>query len=216
MKKFKAFTAVFASLVLITAVGCEEKKGGGDSIVYYNSQNQYSQAAEGYEDSQGAVIPENEKIENIPTIAASRGEKAELSGIDITITDVIDAGIMKSGEDTVNFDRQAVAVVCEVTNNTSEEMSVNALDFEIRYMDGEETMIVMDAQAMMAAMDNIKDYESLNAVLKPGETVTGYAAFGIYSRWESFTVYFKPDSMEAPDSVAVNVTRDMVSEAQKN
>ena len=57
-------------------------------------------------------------------------------------------------------------------------------------MDGERNTVTTGVEAMLKAEDKIKDMESLNATLKPGETVKGYAAIGVYSVWETMNRLF--------------------------
>lgn len=210
MKNIKMLLAVLSSAALVFAGGCGEKKEGtSNNIVYYDSSNSYSQEAEGYENSSGEVVDEKDLIENIPTTPVSLGENAELSGFDIKITNVYNAGLLESDQ-YHNYDRQVVVVVYEVTNNNSEDMDVTAFDMSIRYMDGEETKITTSMEAMLKADEKMADIESLNATLKPGETIKGYTAFSIYPRWDNLTVYYNPQNSDNNDSLAFEITKDML------
>lgn len=210
MKNIKMLIAFLSSAAMVLAVGCGEKnESSNNNIVYYDSSNTYSQAAEGYENSEGDVVKEEELIENIPTTLVNIGENAELSGLDIKLTNVYDAGIIEADEN-FNFDRQVVVMVYEVTNNTSEETDVSAFDMTICYLDGEETSISTGMEAMLKAGERLPDMESLNATLKPGETIKGYSAFAVYSRWESLTAYYNPVNSDTTDSLTFEVTKDMI------
>lgn len=212
MKNIKMLIALFSSAALAFAGGCAEKKENtSNNIVYYDSSNSYSQAAEGYENSSGDIVKEEELIENVPTTPANLGENAELSGFGIKVTNVYDAGMIKANQN-FNFDRQVVVLVYEVTNNNSEAMEVNSFDMKVRYMDGEETNIMTGVEAMLKADEIITDIESLNTTLKPGETIKGYSAFAVYSEWENLTVYYCPQSAGNNNSLTFDLTKDMLEE----
>lgn len=213
MKNIKKILAVVSSAAIVFAAGCSQKKSGSteNNVVYYDNSNEYSQSAEGVENARGEIIREEDRAENIPTIPANIGENAEIGGMDVKITDVYDVGIIESNEDTVNYDKQVMAVVCEITNNTDTEQTVNAFDFKVQLIDGEYTDITTDLSAMTKAQKKISDMESLNAKLQPGETVSGYVPFAVYSRWKTLSVYYNPsDNNGSKDSLAFEITRDMV------
>lgn len=210
MKNIKTMLAVFSSAVLVFAAGCSEKReSAGNNIVYYNDSNTYSQAAEGVENSSGNVIKEENLIENIPTTPIEIGNNAELSGLDFKFTNVYNAGTLKANEN-YNYDKQVLVVVCEIKNNLSEDIDINAFDMKIRFIDGEETYIMTDVEAMLQAGEKIRDIESLNTTLEPGQSVKGYAALAVYSRWDSLTVYFSPENIDVNDALAFDITKDMV------
>ena len=162
------------------------------------------------ENGDGQVVPQDELIENIPTQQIRQGVKSEVSGLDITLTDIFDVGEIKAEQ--VNYDRQVIAFVFEITNNTDSDIDVNAFDVKVEYMDGERNTVTTGVEAMLKAEDKIKDMESLNATLKPGETVKGYAAIGVYSVWETMTVYFAPQGTGQKDALAFDITKDAVKE----
>lgn len=216
MKNIKILLAVLSSAALVFVGGCGENKGStGNNIVYYDSSNSYSQSAEGVENSRGEIVREEEKPENIPTIPANIGENAELAGMDVKITNVYDAGIIEAG-DTANYDKQVVAVVCEITNNTDTEQLVNVFDFKVKLIDGEYTDIMTDLSALTQAQKKISSMESLNVTLQPGETVTGYAPFAVYSRWETLSVYYKPAQTDSEEVLAFEISKDMVEATPHN
>ena len=212
MKNIKKVITVCSAVTLIFSAGCSDKRNVTENgIVYYDgSSNEYVQQTEGMENGDGQVVPQDELIENIPTQQIRQGVKSEVSGLDITLTDIFDVGEIKAEQ--VNYDRQVIAFVFEITNNTDSDIDVNAFDGKVEYMDGERNTVTTGVEAMLKAEDKIKDMESLNATLKPGETVKGYAAIGVYSVWETMTVYFAPQGTGQKDALAFDITKDAVKE----
>ena len=212
MKNIKKVITICSAVTLIFSAGCSDKRNVTENgIVYYDgSSNEYVQQTEGMENGDGQVVPQDELIENIPTQQIQQGVKSEVSGLDVTLTDIFDVGEIKAEQ--VNYDRQVIAFVFEITNNTDSDIDVNAFDVKVEYMDGERNTVTTGVEAMLKAEDKIKDMESLNATLKPGETVKGYAAIGVYSVWETMTVYFTPQVTGQKDALAFDITKDAVKE----
>lgn len=212
MKNIKKTLAVCSAVTLIFSAGCSDKRNVTENgIVYYDSsKNEYIQQTEGMENSEGQVVPQDELIENIPTEPAQKGDKSEISGLDVTLTDIYDVGIIKANQ--VNYDRQVVAFVFEITNNTESEIEVNSFDINVEYIDGEKITVTTGVEAMLKAAEKIKDTESLNSVLKPGETVKGYSAIGVYSYWETMTVYYTPKGTGKNEALTFDITKDAIKE----
>lgn len=210
MKKVKIMLAAVSAVTLIFTAGCAEKKDStGNNIVYYDDSNAYSQAIEGVEDYEGNVVKEEDLIENVPTTPAKINQVEQIGGVDINVLNIYDLGIIKA-HDFINYDRQAIALICEITNNTDEEIDVNSFDMQIEYMEGERSKITTCMESTLRAMETISDLESFNTTIAPGETIKGYSAFAVYQRWESLTFYYTPTSYEGEDALTYDVTRDMV------
>ncbi len=210
VSKVKRVLAVVSATVMVLSVGCGKKSNSTEnSVIYYDSSNEYSQAAEGVESDNGAIVDEAELIENIPTIACNLNDKVNISGIDVKPVNVYDVGTLKA-DDIYNYDRQIIAVVCEITNNTNDTVKVNGFDMNVEYIDGDKTNITTGAQSMFLAQEKLSDIQSFNTEVKPGETVKGYVSYAVYSRWESLSIYYTPTHTNNNEAVVLNVTSDMV------
>lgn len=206
----KKLLALVIALCTTAISGCADKNNGTqNSIAYYDESNSYSQSPEGVENSNGNVVREEDKLENIPTVPAKANEKVNVAGMDVTFTNVYDLGMLEPNQFVKNR-RQALAFVCEVTNNTDTTVTVNGLDFKIRILDGESVTTSMNIYEMTAAREQISNLELINSELKPGETVKGYAPLTVSPDWKTLTVYYTPYSLGINDSVTFEVTPDML------
>ncbi len=210
MKNTRKILASISAVCLAFSVGCGEKKSGSDnSVIYYDNSNEYSQAAEGFEDSQGQIVKEEDLIENLPTTPAKMGEVAQLGGVDIKLEKVYDIGIIKEGE-IFNYDRKVIAIVYEITNNTDTDIVANSFDLNLQYMDGEQVTVMSGVESMLRAQEKITDIDMFNSTIKPGETLKGYTPLAFYSRWENITVYYTPHFYEGKDAVSFDISKDML------
>lgn len=210
MAKIRRILAVVSTAVMVFSVGCREKSNSTENnVVYYDSSNEYSQDIEGVENEEGDVVKEEELIENIPTIPCRLNDVAEVSGVGVKMLNVYDVGILKAN-DFYNYDRQVIAVVCEITNNTDAPINVNSFDMNIEYLDGDKTNVTTGTQSMLVAQEKITDMEQFNSEVQPGQTVKGYVSYAVYSRWESLSLYYTPSFAGNNTAVVLDVTSDMV------
>lgn len=210
MKNIRILLAAVSVAAIALSVGCNEKKSTENSVIYYDNDNSYSQEVEGYENSQGEVVNKEDLIQNVPTTPVEVGDDAQISGVDVKLTNIYNAGLLEADRGAIKFDRDALVFVCEITNNTDQEMEVTAFDWSVQVLDGEYTKVTPGVDAIMLAEEKVSDMESLNHTLQPGETCKGYAAIGIYSEWQSLTVYYKPAGSQSNASLSFDITRDMV------
>lgn len=208
MNKSKIFAVVLA-ITVIMAVGCAKGDVTENNIVYYNPSD-YSQSPEGIDNS-GGNDNEEESVENIPTVTANPEGQAGIAGLDIKFVKVYGIGTLKA-DDYYPYDRQMIAPVFEITNNTDGEIEINGFDMDIKILDGDQTSCVMDATAIMYAQEKITDIERLDNVIKPGETVVGYIPYSVFSRWESLTVFCNPYYLNSEETIVFDITKDMVED----
>lgn len=211
MKKIKRISAVSAALCLIFAAGCGDKNNNTqNSVIFYDNSNSYSQAAEGYENSKGDFVKNENLLENIPTTPGKLNEPAAINGIEVKITKVYNVGML-SADDMIP-ERQVLAFVVEVTNNTDAPIEENYFNLCIRYIDGEEVEVTPGVREVMLASDNIPDVEPLGGTIEPGQTLTGFAPFALYKEWQNLCVYFTPQHFGVKDSVSFEITKDMMED----
>lgn len=212
LKNIRILLAAVSVAAVMLSAGCSEKKSTENKVIYYDKDNSYSQEVEGYENSEGDIVKKEELIQNVPTTPAEVGADAQISGVDVKLTNIYNAGLLNAADGVIKFDRDALVFVCEITNNTDQEMEVTAFDWSVQVLDGEYTKIIPGIDAIMLAEEKMSDMESLNQTLKPGETCTGYAAIGVYSEWQSITLYYKPAESQSNASLSFDITKDMVEE----
>lgn len=211
MNKSKKILAGLSAVVMAFSVGCGGKSNSTEnSVVYYDDSNSYAQNAEGVDNNGNEGNVQEATSNPIPTIAMNINDKIDVSGVDVKVLNVYDVGTLES-DTSYNYDRQALAFVCELTNNTDAEIKVNSFDMAIEYLDGEQIQFTTNAQAMMKAMEKITDIKMFNeTVVAPGQTVKGYVPFAVYSRWETLTMYYEPSFLAEECAVSVDVTKDRV------
>lgn len=213
MNRIKKAFSVLCTATMILAVGCEEKETSSVTKVnYFGGENQYTQAAEAYENVNGEVVEQDRIAEFITTTPVSKGNASELQGMNIKFNEIYSTGVIKASDmgGEFNYDREVLAIACDITNNTGEACDVNAFDFVVKFLDGDETEIYTGMEAMLSAQEKITDIESFNSTVEAGETLTGYAAFGIYSEWETVTILYNPAGDDNNEAISFEITRDMV------
>lgn len=211
MEKLKKILSVLSAIMLVMSTGCGKKDDNIKKITYYDESNPYSQKAEGVEDSDGESYNEDSAIENITTIPAKLNEKTDLSGINVTLKNVYNAGEIESMQNP-GLKKQVLAFNCDITNNTDSEITVNSFNFTIRYVDGESGYIETGMHELMAAGRKITGINTLNDEIQPGKSVSGYAPLSVQPNWETITVYFQPLNSKIKDAISFEITKDQIEE----
>ena len=215
MNNIKKFLAAVLATTMVFAVGCSEEESSSEAkVVYYDDSNEYTQEAEAYENSDGEVVAEDRIAENVKATPVKKGESAELGTMNVEFVDVYSAGIIESSDmgGEYNYNREVIAVSCNLTNNSDATESVTAFDFVVKYLDGDETELYTGSEAMLGAQEKITDIESFNSDVEPGSSLSGYAAFAVYSEWETMTIYYNPTDDDKNEAISFEITRDMVQQ----
>lgn len=211
--KVKRVASVLMALTLVTAVGCGEDRSSSDAnVVYYDESNEYTQEVEGYENDKGDVVAEDRIIENIVSTPISKGESKDLGTATVEFTEVYSAGIIAASDQGAeyNYNREVIVLECNLKNNSGEPVNFSSYDFVVKGLDGDETELYTGAEAMLCAQEKLPELESFNSEVAPGETLPGYAAFAVYSDWETLTIYYNPINDDNNEAIAFDITRDMV------
>lgn len=211
LKNLKKILAVLSAVTLVTLTGCGKKNDNSNKITYYDASNPYSQKAEGVDSSGGKSYDENTAAENISTIPAKLNENIDLSGINITLKNVYNAGETETGENP-GYKKQVLALNCDITNNTDSKITVNSFNFSIRYIDGESVLIETGMREIMTAGRKITNINQLNSEIAPGKTVSGFASLSVEPDWETITIYFTPLNAKTNNAVTFEITKDQIEE----
>ncbi|MCM1226733.1 MAG: hypothetical protein NC320_04820 [Clostridium sp.] len=211
MKITRKTIAVFSALSIIFVCGCEKNNASPNSIVYYDNDAPYSQSAEKIEANDSDNFSEKEYEISFPTVPANINEPAEVSGISVNLTNVYDVGIL---EKSIIYDtqKQVLAFVFEITNNSDTDIEVNSLNLSLNILDGETTNIIPDVFGMNHSQKQISDIKLLDGIVKPGETVKGFSPISIDPKWNSCSVYYNNSALENT-AVSFDITKDMVEAA---
>lgn len=209
MKNLKKLFAVASAITLITSTGCGKKDDNAKKITYYDASNPYSQKAEGVDDSDSESYEEIVETQNISTTPAKLNEKVDLSGIDITLKNVYNAGEIEDA-DNPEYKRQVLAFNCDITNNTDSEVTINSFSFTVQYLDGEPVYIESGVYDLLATNRKITGINKINDKIKPGKSISGYTSLSVPRDWNTITVYFQPLDGKEKKAVSFEISKDQV------
>lgn len=211
MKITRKTIAVFSALSIIFVCGCEKDNGSPNNIVYYDNDAPYSQSAEKIEANDNDNFSEKELKITFPTVPASINEPAEVLGISVNLTNIYDMGIL---ENNIIYDtqKQILAFVFEITNNSDSDIEVNSLNLSLNILNGETTNIIPDIFGINHSQKKLSEIKILEGTVKPGETVKGFSPISIDPKWNSISIYYNNDALE-DTAVSFDITKDMVEAA---
>lgn len=196
-----------AAALAVPFSGCSDDNNttSNRSIVYYDSQNSYVETAPSYNSEVQEAMDNASKTEG-----QVGGEAVVVNDCSVVVKKVVSLGI-RPADDLHAEDGEMLAAEIEVSNNTSEVVTVSALGNAEVSVDGGSAVIGMDLNTSLRASKEIEDYCDLSYEAEPGQTVSGYITFSAPVGWKEITIAYTPGTGENEyDSAVYKFTPEQV------
>lgn len=132
------------------------------------------------------------------TLLAEEKAASFTESVDITILnyEIISDDISPSP----SYDHEYLIVNIQITNNSTEDLSVNSMNNFEGYVDNNKISYCADSADVLAALD----YTSLNTPLTAGSSVTGHLCFELPNSWNTLDLHYAP-TIWTPEEIILTI-----------